>query len=170
MDAAAPAPEPEFGPDPKATEEADKAEQSEEKGKKKRSIKIGDGLGNNKKRNSGVRALTNKDKEKLIGVYVTAGMFITPLKPDAGYAIGNSAEECANAWFELAETNDNVRKTVLMLVEGGAWGRVMAAHLPIIMALIPANALPFNLPNNDTSEDDMKDNLAAFMKENGNDA
>jgi hypothetical protein len=45
------------------------------------------------------------------------------------------------AWFDLAENNDSVRRWVLAFIEGGAWGKVIGAHTPIFMAVIPESVL-----------------------------
>jgi hypothetical protein len=56
---------------------------------------------------------------------------------DAAEAFAGSSEACADAWYTLAENNDSVRRVLLMFIEGGAWGALVAAHVPIVMAFMP---------------------------------
>lgn len=99
-------------------------------------------LGQNKKPRSGVRALTVQDKDKIASLYTFGAMGLMPFKPKAAQAMAMSAEKCAEAWYEMARENDGVRRVLLMLIEGGAWGKVFAAHTPIILALLPENMMP----------------------------
>lgn len=94
-------------------------------------------LGLNKKPRSGVRAIVEADKEKIASLYMFAGMGIMPLNMKVGEAFGTAANDCAEAWYQLAKENDAVRRVILGLIEGGAWGKVFAAHSPIIFAAIP---------------------------------
>lgn len=98
-------------------------------------------LGANKATRSPVRKLTEADREKIEGVYgALALVFVTPtpmFNEDAAQAIAGQAKPCADAWFSLAENNDSVRRVLLMFIEGGAWGALLAAHVPIIMAFMP---------------------------------
>ena len=96
-------------------------------------------LGANRKRGSGVRALVTADRDKIVGLYVTCGFAVMMVKPEAAKAIAESAERCADAWVELAKENDAVRRAVLFIIEGGAWGAVIVAHMPIALALVPEN-------------------------------
>jgi hypothetical protein len=38
---------------------------------------------------------------------------------------------------ELSKENDGVRRALLFLIEGGAWGAVIVAHAPIALAMLP---------------------------------
>lgn len=96
-------------------------------------------LGQNKQRASGVRQLVKADREKIVSLYQYFAFGLMPFKPATAEAIADSAETCADAWFELAHDNDAVRKMILALVEGGAWGKVMIAHTPILLSLVPEN-------------------------------
>src|SRR5574341_2677090 len=98
-------------------------------------------LGANKATRSAVRKLTDDDKKKIEGVYAAIALvFVAPtplFNQDAAEAFAGSAEQCAQAWFTLAENNDSVRRVLLMFIEGGAWGALAAAHVPILMAFMP---------------------------------
>lgn len=153
--------EQEYGPDASNTVPDPEPKNSKNNGKKRQTPFSK--LGANKQARGGPRKLTDKDKQKLSSLYVTAGMFLMPVKPVAAQAFAEHADECADAWFELASENDSVRRTVLMLIEGGAWGKVLAAHLPLLLALLPEGSLPFSLPNNTT---DAHDAVTSLFGEN----
>lgn len=101
-------------------------------------------LGANKATRSPVRKLTAADREKIEGVYAGVALLFaapTPLyNEDAATALAAQAQPCADAWFNLAENNDTVRRIILMGVEGGAWGAVVVAHIPILMAFMPEHS------------------------------
>lgn len=99
-------------------------------------------LGQNKKARSGVRKLDEKDREKIASLYVFAAMPLQAFKPKVAAAMAQSADKCADAWMELAQENDTVRRTILMLIEGGVWGKVFIAHTPILIAALPDNIMP----------------------------
>lgn len=99
-------------------------------------------LGSNKKTRSGVRPLTKADAERLAGVYAVAGMAIFPINEKVGNAFADSAEQCAEAWVNMAQQNDAVRRAILWIIEGGALGALFLAHLPILVAAIPPERMP----------------------------
>lgn len=142
---------PQFAPRPATTEEANAfgdygpdhtlandgtGPQTQTKKDSKRKSPLSN-LGQNKKPRSGVRQLQEKDRDKISQLYVTAGMCAMPFKPDIASSLASIADDCADAWFDLAKENDAVRRTILMLIEGGAWGKVLAAHLPLILTMLP---------------------------------
>jgi len=106
-------------------------------------------LGTNKRLRSPVRKLTREaasdnelsDLERLEGWYRTIGSFARPFHPKFATAMESQANECAVAWFGLAENNDSVRRWILACIEGGDWGKVIGAHAPIVMAVIPETVL-----------------------------
>lgn len=59
--------------------------------------------------------------------------------------IDDNAVAIAEAWDNLARTNDNVRRVLRKLTAGGAWGGVLMAHLPIAIA-IGSNHMPGVIP------------------------
>lgn len=104
--------------------------------------KLGGKLGTNKKLRSPVRKLTPTDRDKIATLYTFGAAGLMPFRQKAAMAMAEGAETCADAWMELADQNDNVRRVLLAFLEGGVWGKVFAAHLPILVALIPESALP----------------------------
>lgn len=98
-------------------------------------------LGANKAARSPVRKLTEADRQKIEDFYAgisLAFVMPTPLfNQDAAEACASQAKACADAWYRLAENNDAVRRVVLMFIEGGAWGALVTAHLPIALAFLP---------------------------------
>lgn len=95
------------------------------------------GLGANRKRASGVRQLTKSDHDKIEGLYITLGFGVMLVNQPAAQVIAEQATPCADAWVNLARENDGVRRILLFMIEGGAWGAVFVAHLPIMFALLP---------------------------------
>lgn len=84
-------------------------------------------------------------------LYSAAGMAlsIVPSKPSAtgsgltvtteiGMAIASSAEQTAKAWKQLADENPAVRQAIERLLTVTAFGALVTAHLPIIMATLAA--------------------------------
>lgn len=125
-----------FGPDPAKSADA-KAKTTRAGGKPFA------GLGQNKKPRSGIRKLNDQDRDKIEGLYVAAGTLVVPFKPKVGKALKKSAPQCADAWMDVADQNDTIRRWILGLIEGGAWGKLIAAHAFILLAVLPENALPF---------------------------
>jgi hypothetical protein len=109
-------------------------------------------LGTNKKARSAVRRLVEADKEKIANLYVYGAMALMPLRPEAGQVMAASADACADAWYELAQENDTVRRALLAFIEGGVWGKVFMAHMPILAALVPQHVLPANLRNSNIGQ------------------
>lgn len=99
-------------------------------------------LGKNKKARPGLRKLTDNDRDRIAQMYMFAAMPLMPFKPMAAQTLVASSDVCAAAWIELAEENDNVRRALLGMLEGGVWAKVFAAHLPILLALIPERVWP----------------------------
>lgn len=87
------------------------------------------------------RKLLKSDKEKIENVYATLALVFsapTPLQNiDACDALAGCSGDCAEAWMRVAENNDAVRRVLLMFIEGGAYGALIAAHIPIILAFMP---------------------------------
>lgn len=120
--------------------------------------KLSDVLGNNRRRGSGVRQLTKKDLDQLRGYYVAVGFMLMPVnrRAAAAFADEETIDRCVDAWDELAKQNDGVRRGLLMLLEGGAWGLVFSAHMPIIWACIPERTLQ-RLPLMFGKQDDVQE-------------
>lgn len=94
-------------------------------------------LGANRRRGSGVRALTKSDRERIVGLYVSIGFGVMMVNQPVARTIAEQSEACADAWIDLARENDSVRRALLFVIEGGAWGAVFVAHMPIMLALLP---------------------------------
>lgn len=136
-----PVPSAAFGPDHTSAPVVDPPKVNQKNPPRSTSSVFGK-LGNNKKPRSGVRALTLEDKEKIATLYTFGAMGLMPFKQKAAQAMAASAEKCADAWYEMARENDRVRRVILMLIEGGAWGKVLVAHTPIFLALLPDGMMP----------------------------
>lgn len=119
-------------------------------------------LGENKKpkRSRGrPRDLTEDDLAKLRGYYEMAGIATMPFNAAAATSLIDYSETCVESWKSLAEENDNVRRAILGVLEGGAWGAVFAAHVPIMLSFMPGHVrsmLPGLMPQpqSESSEDD----------------
>ena len=90
---------------------------------------------------------SRKLEQQIAELYATIGMVaVAPLDRLAGTLIVKQADELAEQWVTLAETNPTVKKALQRLVEAGGWGGVVMAHG---MILIPV------LANRVTSEVDL---------------
>lgn len=63
-----------------------------------------------------------------------------------GPAIAGSAHTAAVAWDELAQKNPAVRRSLRKLTQGSAWGAVLAAHMPIAIAIAGAHMPKDGMP------------------------
>lgn len=138
-------------------------------------------LGQNKKLRSPVRKLSREpakenelsDWDRLGGWYLRIAKIVRPLRPALSAAIEEQAEDCVNAWFDLAENNDKVRRWILGLIEGGDWGKVIAAHTPLFMAVLPERTIErimlfgMELFQKHAQEDEGESFEQAFMNGNG---
>lgn len=93
-------------------------------------------LGENRKR-GGPRQLTKKDLDQLRELYGGISIGLMPFNEEAAVQCADKADKCVDAWEALAKQNDNVRRALLAILEGGAWGVVISAHMPIMMAFVP---------------------------------
>lgn len=74
-------------------------------------------------------------KPALTQMYTGIGMAVMPFDPACGRVIIENAETCAASLDELAKTNPAVRRVLISLVTTSAWGAVIMAHAPILMAV-----------------------------------
>lgn len=74
-------------------------------------------------------------KPALAQMYAGVGMAVMPFDPSCGRVILENAETCAESLDELAKTNTAVRNLLISLVTTSAWGAVIMAHAPILMAI-----------------------------------
>lgn len=100
-------------------------------------------LGNNRPART-ARKLTDADKEKIAGYYGSIAMGVGLFRPKVAKTIVQNAESCAQAWFDLAQENDSVRRTLLAMMEGSAWAGILTAHLPIVVMALPENIVERN--------------------------
>lgn len=71
----------------------------------------------------------------LTQMYAMGGAALLPFDQKCGTVIMQSAETCAQSLDTLAKTNPAIRRALSTLLETGAWGAVIAAHAPIIIAV-----------------------------------
>jgi len=74
-------------------------------------------------------------KPALVNLYTGIGMSVMPFDPSCGRIIIENAGACADSLDELAKTNPVVRNILISLVTTSAWGAVIMAHAPILMAI-----------------------------------
>lgn len=83
-----------------------------------------------------------KLKEQIAELYVTLGiMVVTPLDRLGGHLMAANADEIADQWIALAETNPSVKRTLMKLVEVGGWGGVVMAHATILLPVLANRGL-----------------------------
>jgi hypothetical protein len=68
-------------------------------------------------------------------LYTVAGTLVLPFNKPVGTAFIQNAEPCAIALDNAAKTDQAIRRVLMMLVAGSVWGQIIAAHMPILMAL-----------------------------------
>lgn len=74
-------------------------------------------------------------KGPLSQLYIGIGMSVMPFDPSCGRIIIENADKCAEALDELSKTNTAVRNFLIGLCTTSAWGAVLMAHAPIVMAI-----------------------------------
>lgn len=94
-------------------------------------------LGGQKKARSGVRKLTDDDRDKIERWYFTGAASLMMFRPKASRMLALTAEEAADTWMQWADENDSVRRWILRFMEGGTAAHVFALHLPIAFAFVP---------------------------------
>lgn len=141
------------GPDHTAATDSNVTDGTDTKrsSKRKSTSNASKNLGQNKRPRSGVRALTDKDEDKLAQLYTYASLGTMPFHQSGARAIAANAEGCARAWRTLADENDNVRRALLGILEGGAWSAVILAHMPIMVAFLPEQ-IQWLMPNMDSDD------------------
>lgn len=68
-------------------------------------------------------------------LYVTVGTLVLPFNKAVGTAFIQNAEPCAKALDNAAKTDKQIRRALMLLVQGSVWGEIIIAHMPIMMAL-----------------------------------
>lgn len=89
-------------------------------------------------------------------MYRRAGKIVRAMDRDIGIAIIESTKNTADdgepddsvgaAWDEMARTNPRIRRFLLKILAGGAWGQLFMAHLPILMAVIMKDGIRKHIP------------------------
>jgi hypothetical protein len=89
-------------------------------------------------------------------LYRKAGKIVRAMDSDIGEAIIQAARNTADpdelddsvgaAWEELARTNPRIRKFVMRIIAGGAWGQLVMAHAPIALAIMMKPAVLRHIP------------------------
>lgn len=74
--------------------------------------------------------------QPLTQMYMTMGLMLMPIDKPVAEAVIQQAEACAKSLDELAKQNESVRKALITLTTTGAWGAVMVAHAPILIAVM----------------------------------
>lgn len=81
-------------------------------------------------------------------LYVTVGTLVIPFNKTVGTAFIQNAEPCAKALDNAAKADKQIRRVLMLLVQGSVWGEVIIAHMPIMMALavtmVPSVRASFN--------------------------
>ena len=78
--------------------------------------------------------------------YRRTGRIVKAMDRDLGIAIIESAEECGEAWDDVARTNPRIRAFLLKMITGGSWAALFWAHAPIFMALLMKDAIRKRIP------------------------
>lgn len=68
--------------------------------------------------------------------YGFAALGLAPFDPTCAQALMQSAESCAKAWDNAARTNTAIRRMLESLTTGTAYSQLIAAHLPIVIAVL----------------------------------
>lgn len=80
--------------------------------------------------------------KSLQNTYGMIGMTLSSVDPHCGGQILMNAENMAMAMEDLARENQSVRRVLNKLMEGSAWGMVVAAHMPVITAVAAHHVFP----------------------------
>ena len=74
-------------------------------------------------------------KVEVQNLYMAAGLGVYPFDNAIGSLLADNAENCAVAWDELAKKNPSIKRTLEKLLETSAYGTLIAAHMPIAVAV-----------------------------------
>lgn len=73
--------------------------------------------------------------EPLEQVYTGLALTLMPFDSSCAETIMENGHRCAEAWDDLAQKNDTVRKALIAFTETSAWGTLVLAHAPILLAV-----------------------------------
>jgi hypothetical protein len=86
-------------------------------------------------------------------LYRKAGKLIKVMDPEIGAAVIDATRKdddedvtVGEAWEELARTNPRIRRFLMKMMAGGAWGGLFMAHAPILLAVLMKDAIRKHLP------------------------
>lgn len=79
-------------------------------------------------------------------LYKRTGRIVKSMDADIGIAIVESAEECGEAWEDLAKANPRVRALLMKLLRGSGWSAIFMAHMPIFMAVMMKERIRKHIP------------------------
>lgn len=71
----------------------------------------------------------------LTEMYGTIALMLMPFDAQCAMAIMEAAPKAAESLDNLAKSNDAVKRVLITLTQTSAWGAVLAAHAPIILAV-----------------------------------
>lgn len=75
-------------------------------------------------------------------LYGAIGTIVMLKDPHCGMAVIQSAADAADALEELAKTNPSIRRVLMSVIATNSYGKVIAAHLPILMAIFAHHIAP----------------------------
>jgi len=86
-------------------------------------------------------------------LYAKAGKIVRVMDSDIGTAILAATRKeseddvtVGEAWEEVARTNPRIRRFLLKVIEGGAWGQLVWAHAPILLAIVMKESIAKHIP------------------------
>lgn len=86
-------------------------------------------------------------------IYTRIGRVVRAMDPDVGQAIilmtrkeSDDDVTVGEAWEELARTNPRIRRVLLKVISGGAWGQLVMAHAPVVVAILMKERIRSKLP------------------------
>lgn len=105
-------------------------------------------------------------KQALENWYVGIGMAMMPFDPHCAGIILENASKCAESMDEWAKTNPAVKRVLLQMVSVTAAGAVLAAHAPIIMAVM-MHHIPALRQRQEKMAGDMAEMFTRMAAQNG---
>lgn len=86
-------------------------------------------------------------------LYRKAGRIIRAMDRDIGMAVIESTQKIeeddvtvGEAWEEIARHNPRIRRFLLRIMKGGAWGQLFWAHAPIFLAIFMKDSIRSRIP------------------------
>lgn len=86
-------------------------------------------------------------------LYRRAGKMVRVMDRDIGQALIDITRKeddedvtVGDAWEELARTNVRIRRFLLRIIAGGAWGQLLMCHAPILLAVLMKDAIRQHIP------------------------